>query len=100
MADWEAFTRAVQNSGGAAVTYEQVPWIGSDAELQLADIGLDGTATAEVLKKVLRTATLRWHPDKFQQQFGPLLHPDHAERILERVTTVASGINRLRKVHG
>ena len=35
--------------------------------------------------------------DKFQQSFGPHLHPDHSERILDRVNALTSGVNWLRK---
>jgi hypothetical protein len=41
--------------------------------------------------------TLRWHPDKFSQTFGPHLHPDHQDRILDRVNAITSGVNWLRK---
>ena len=73
---------------------------------------------------MLRLAVLRWHPvrlllailvfviaaqnqrisllismqDKFQQQFGPQLRDSESERILERVNTIASSLNRLRKL--
>lgn len=36
--------------------------------------------------------------DKFQQQFGPQLRDSESERILERVNTIASSLNRLRKL--
>ncbi len=45
----------------------------------------------------MRLVTLRWHPDKFSQTFGPHLHPDHEERVMERVNAITSGLNWLRK---
>eukprot|EP01103_Thecamoeba_quadrilineata_P019450 TRINITY_DN7888_c0_g1_i1.p2 TRINITY_DN7888_c0_g1~~TRINITY_DN7888_c0_g1_i1.p2 ORF type:complete len:409 (-),score=104.34 TRINITY_DN7888_c0_g1_i1:1628-2854(-) len=46
-------------------------------------------------KKVLKLAQLRWHPDKFEQCFGHMLHPDHKQKILIRVTAVSKFLNLL-----
>jgi hypothetical protein len=66
-------------------------------DLQPAHLQLDASASADEVKRVLRVVTLRWHPDKFAHTFGPHLHPDHAERILERVNAITSGVNWLRR---
>lgn len=39
----------------------------------------------DTLKHWVRTATLRWHPDKFMASFGAKLHPDDRAAIVQRV---------------
>lgn len=89
--------------GGLQVVFDMIPWIGvmstsaSEEIVQLCDVGLDASSPADEVKRVLRLVTLRWHPDKFSQTFGPHLHPDHQDRILDRVNAITSGVNWLRK---
>ena len=39
----------------------------------------------DTLKHWVRTATLRWHPDKFLANFGARLHPEDRQAIIQRV---------------
>jgi hypothetical protein len=36
---------------------------------------------------------MRWHPDKFQQRYGPRVFEGDRERITERVKAVAQAVN-------
>ena len=58
-------------------------------------LGIDEDAPAEIKKKAVRQASLRWHPDKFVQSFGGSLVAEGREAILQRVTEVSQAINSL-----
>ena len=58
-------------------------------------LGLDLSAPAAERKAAFRSASLRWHPDKFVQSFGGRLVPDEREAILQRVTQVSQAVNAL-----
>ena len=52
-----------------------------------------------MLKKLIRKAYLRWHPDKILQRIGAALHDssaDAAAAIRARVNTTAHAINDLK----
>ncbi|KAJ9460916.1 hypothetical protein DIPPA_21727 [Diplonema papillatum] len=44
-------------------------------------------------KQHVRHLLSQWHPDKVTQRFASLIHPEHAARILERVTGLAQVLN-------
>ena len=58
-------------------------------------VGLPPTAPEAQLKAALRTASLRWHPDKFNQAFGARLPTDAALRhaILDRVSATMQRVS-------
>ena len=73
-------------------------------EIRLADIPFPprenplcmpagGTTTSKDTKQLFRQASLRWHPDKFMQRYGALLHPAEYKDILERVTETFQAVN-------
>lgn len=45
-------------------------------------------------KKALKKYVMRWHPDKFQQRYGPRLCESDKERILDRVKAVSQAVNQ------
>ena len=65
--------------------------------LDLADLGVAAGAPPAEALAALRTAQLRWHPDKWQQRFGDrLARGGDAERILEAVNETSRKITALR----
>ena len=84
--------RAEREGDEASVRAADVPW----PTLEAAALGLDPRATsAAERKQAFRTASLRWHPDKFVQSFGARLQPEEREQVLQRVTEVSQAINAL-----
>ena len=67
------------------IRYNDVPWPPStDRPLPL---GLAGG------KKAMKKYVLRWHPDKFQQKYGPRLAASDRDRILDKVKAVSQAVN-------
>ena len=69
-----------------------VPWPTLDA----ATFGLDERHTSVSERKAaFRVASLRWHPDRFVQNFGGVLADADREEIMGRVTEVSQTINEI-----
>ena len=83
---------ATPMTGDAVIGAADVPWPALDA----ATFGLDErhSSVAE-RKQAFRVASLRWHPDRFQQNYGALLADGEREAIMARVTEVSQTINEL-----
>ena len=52
--------------------------------------------TLEEKKKVLRGLFLRWHPDKFRQRYGHLLHEADREPIMDMITRITQHIAKIK----
>ncbi|CEM39959.1 unnamed protein product [Vitrella brassicaformis CCMP3155] len=48
---------------------------------------------AEEPKRAFFLLSMRWHPDKFEQSFGPVLDPDDRHAILQKVKRISQSIN-------
>ena len=78
------------------------PRLGRPCPLQRLSLQV-GASVAEV-KQALRAASLRWHPDKFLQQFGGRLQSAAAhEEVMAEVNAVSAALNGMVdwvRVHG
>ena len=45
------------------------------------------------IKRAIREAIRRWHPDKFKQKLGPRILKTEFSEVMERVTYVAQALN-------
>lgn len=97
---WETFAA----SPPTRVEFDDIPWLpplpavlthSSDTFLML---GISEAATEREKKMAVRKASLRWHPDKFQQAFGAVLCDGDRGRIMEEVNEVARRVNALKDV--
>jgi hypothetical protein len=116
--DWEAF---VAKAGGEkALLYADVPfpllpprggpsldatahtlaaagaWLGIFQFSTASGGPRDRTQEEQRIKRQVRQAYLRWHPDKFQQAFGQALDGGERDKVLAQVTLVAQHISRLK----
>lgn len=92
-ARWAAFVSDVP----AKIRYSDIPWLPIESADLLAEaLGL-GSATADpaARKKAHRAASMRWHPDRFTQQFGAALLEDDYERVMARVTATSQALNTM-----
>ena len=118
---WAAFAEAPP----ASITYSDVPWppdatsdlltsiTAYSIEMQHGDEAkavadtaahpascaehLDATSIADsIRRRAHRLATLRWHPDKFEQRFGSAMAAADRGRILQRTQDVCQGLNDMR----
>lgn len=69
----------------------EIPW----PALEPSALGLELHRGEVERKKAFREQSLRWHPDRFVQGFGALLHEGEREAILLKVTQVSQAINAL-----
>jgi hypothetical protein len=76
------------------ISFMDIPW--PAATLNLHDVFKN--LAPEERKRVYRKLVLRWHPDKFQQNFGHHLNPQQRDKIMDKVTGVSATINGLRKL--
>ncbi len=53
-------------------------------------------AADSVDRRAHRVATLRWHPDKFEQRFGSAIAAADRVRILQRTQEICQGLNDMR----
>ena len=53
-------------------------------------------ASDSTQRRAHRVATLRWHPDKFEQRFGSAIVVADRERVLQRIQEICQGLNDLR----
>ena len=82
---WNLFERSAPDD----VRYGDVPFP------QEGDI----RAMAQVLgggKKAFQTLAMRWHPDKFMNNYGKKINPNEKDHILEKVTEIFCMINSAR----
>ena len=57
-------------------------------------LGLDNRYFSEdERRRAYRTASLRWHPDRFESSYGELLCDSEREAVLLRVTQVSQAVN-------
>lgn len=73
----------------SAISFSNVPFPPCDYDV------LEFTSSVHDLRpsKAYHIACLRYHPDKFMQQFGKNLVPSEAESIMSRLTTITQSIN-------
>uniref|UniRef100_A0A7S1N1Y1 NF-kappa-B inhibitor-like protein 1 n=1 Tax=Eutreptiella gymnastica TaxID=73025 RepID=A0A7S1N1Y1_9EUGL len=83
------FERFLQQTP-SSVAYSAVPWPETAQEPDLMKEYLEASRPSDPTRhqQLVRQLTMRWHPDKFLQQFGPRLAPSDRERILAKVTHV------------
>lgn len=91
---WSVF---VSTSASALISFEQIPWLPIESEELLCEaLGIARhSSDADARKKAHRAASMRWHPDRFAQQFGPRLREEDYERIMQRVTAMSQAINTM-----
>lgn len=92
-AAWSRFEGQV--SSGQALRYTDVPWPTSLPSIS----GACGTHDAAERKRKLRTALVRWHPDKWGVIFG-LIHEDDKQIVMEKVKDVTRRIIEEKRVFG
>jgi len=62
---------------------------------------LAGARAADTVhRRAHRLATLRWHPDKFEQRFGSAIAAADRVRILQRTQEICQGLNDMRSELG
>lgn len=76
---WTRVTRGAQD-----IHYGDIPWPPADNPLLLLR-----SDSLEVQKQKLKSALLRWHPDKFVGSCGKRLVDNERERILDAVKLIA-----------
>jgi len=77
----------------AIIRFVDVPWPSGHNENILS---IPDTMAHVEKKLIIKVAQLRWHPDKFTQKFGSLLHEHESAKINEKVKEVAQHINNLK----
>jgi NF-kappa-B inhibitor-like protein 1 len=88
---WAGFEADVDDGSIAAIRLSDIPFPPRDNVLLLPNRGQDATVSER--KQAFRAASLRWHPDKFVQKYGPRLHDTDRDEILERVTATFQLVN-------
>ena len=81
--------------------------VGSNAPIRMAEVPLppdltnplclSAAATTEERKAALRTASLRWHPDKFHGKYGRRVAESDHDALKAKVTEVFQAINAQRE---
>ena len=71
------------------VHLSEIPFPPSDSEVLEFLILLNGLD----MKVGYKRALLRWHPDKFMQNFGSLLIPSEKEKVRHRLNGIVQAIN-------
>lgn len=92
-ARWASFVGALPER----IRFADVPWLPIESEELLAEaLGLGaGPADPAARKKAHRAASMRWHPDRFTQQFGARVLEGEYERVMARVTATSQAINTM-----
>lgn len=97
---WSAFEErlsALLGTQSATILVSDIPW--PDFSDGLASVsGTTSSDTAAEAKKKLRTALLRWHPDKWAPILEHVAEADRAE-VIARVKLVTQRLLDERKVH-
>lgn len=89
---WAAF----ESSPPETITIEQVPCPAVPEGILAAGMAADTHPSADdftKLRKVYRSLSLRWHPDKFRQAFGQKLEVAQEKLILAKVQQVSQQLN-------
>ena len=83
--DWNNFSALPPQS----ISFSNVPFPPCDNDV------LEFTSTVNDIRpsKAYHLACLRYHPDKFMQQFGKYLLPCETESIVARLTAITQSIN-------
>lgn len=86
-ARWGIFTESNQR----VITYDSIPFPPCDHDvLEFIQVKkTPGASRAAAFKR----ACLRYHPDKFMQQYGALLHKDDYARVIARLNSITQAIN-------
>lgn len=88
---WAGFEADIEDGAIVEILLSQIPFPPKDNVLLLPNRGQDATAAER--KQAFRAASLRWHPDKFVQKYGDMLHDKDRHGILERVTATFQLVN-------
>jgi len=101
--DWDNFEAKAQavlsSSSGEKmfISLCEVPFPPKELnQFELVGFSLSSPCSVDVKRARVRAAMVRWHPDKFQQSFGFLLHPDEKDHIMEKVKESFQRINELK----
>eukprot|EP01134_Creolimax_fragrantissima_P000711 CFRG0711T1 len=70
------------------IKFHHIPWPGQNVP------GILRKDTIEIMKKKIRKATLRWHPDKFIARYGDSLCPNDRNKILTKVNDIMSLVSK------
>jgi hypothetical protein len=98
---WEEFR--ARCAPGHTIEFQDIPWP-SGPPHNLLHLELDtegkqnpsGTKATADIKATIRSAWLRWHPDKFMQKFATLLDVSDREKIVERLNAITKHINSVK----
>ena len=91
--DWLVFEAAAKLPGAPRIAVKDLPLPPDMTNPLCLPLG----ATLAEKRAALRKASLRWHPDKFQQKFGRRIATTESEAMLGAVTSVFQAINAHRK---
>jgi hypothetical protein len=85
--EWTLFSKAPPE----IVRFDSIPFPPCDQDI-LEFIGRFNSLEQD-MKSAYRLACRRFHPDKFMQIFGSVVHASDQERIRSRLTTITQSIN-------
>ncbi|ESP00873.1 hypothetical protein LOTGIDRAFT_172971 [Lottia gigantea] len=94
----EKYRKLFKSKGDKSlIRFCDVPWpftskLSEIFELLFCDLP---DKNSDMYRKYLRDQQIRWHPDKFKQNFGEFLHEHDREKILQRVTEISQSLNQL-----
>lgn len=90
------FSHLLSHLSGKSLTFGCIPWPHGNVDMIAATLFCDmKDKKAPDYRKYLRIQQVRWHPDKFTQKFKDHLHPDHVEKIMNRVKAISQLLNKL-----
>lgn len=74
--------------------YKDIPW----PDMPGVEHGVLDTVLRSLTKvgnggSTLRALRMRWHPDKFIQNYGTVIHPGDQDKVMRRVNQIAQVIN-------
>eukprot|EP01134_Creolimax_fragrantissima_P007977 CFRG7977T1 len=85
---WAAFERTAER----VTKFDDIPWPNENPCSIISE--LNSEESEQEIKKKIRMAQLRWHPDKFMNRFGKSLHPDEREKVLSKLNYVMHKISQ------
>ncbi|KAK6194454.1 hypothetical protein SNE40_000086 [Patella caerulea] len=93
----EKYTKFIQTKGQGQIKYNDIPWPFRTKLSEITDILFCdfNDKNSDSYRKYLREQQVRWHPDKFRQNFVEYLAEGEKEEILDRVTEISQFLNKL-----
>jgi hypothetical protein len=97
---WVGFEMAIANK--MQIGWKEIPWLpvlklkGPTGVESWKTLGVPEHADLEEKKAALRSATMRWHPDRFASKFGSVIKEVERVGVMEEVVKVSQRINEIR----